>query len=472
MYAGMGLSATAHGLQSGLRYSFRLLAENDEGKSMWSSLTTTTTAAVPPSSPVGLAIVEAKQTLATLRWREPEDSGGGRVAVYEVALQAKSAAAVEHMGGEWLSIFQGEALACTISSLRPGCTYRARVRAASAAGWGLFSVPIDVVSAPDVPDAPEPPRLQEAEARFLGVEWDPPGHNGGAKVSFYTLEVAQWSPCVCGGCSHAHLAEQPCEAALEGTSVQMKLSGDVRMAEIRDLLPGTPYFFRVSAHSQLGAGAWSDWARLVTLAEPPDRPGGVVATPLGSCAVAVRWTPPNGHGAAVTTYYVEMSPISRLIVARQQQQQQGIGGGVTALDEAWLRGDDAAAACFDQVYRGPDCRYEARELLPACEYVFRVAAANAAGVGEWSAAVRVRTCSAAPGPVNRVSASASGPEEIEVSWEPPSVDNGSMVCSYVVEMALGALGRRIPPSSAPSTWSQVRAAVQWVLPALPLLSPS
>ena len=72
------------------------------------------------------------------------------------------------MGNEWLRIFEGEALACAISSLRAGCTYRARVRASSAAGWGLFSVPIDVQSSPDVPDSPEPPVQTQAEA--VGTE--------------------------------------------------------------------------------------------------------------------------------------------------------------------------------------------------------------------------------------------------------------------------------------------------------------
>ena len=124
----------------------------------------------------------------------------------QVQLQAKSHAAVDHMGSDWLRLFEGDAMACTISSLRAGCTYRARVsaerggavhgmrygvqllarpcraldlpspsnaffsslplqvRAASAAGAGLWSIPIDVASAPDAPDAPEPPTLEAAEA--------------------------------------------------------------------------------------------------------------------------------------------------------------------------------------------------------------------------------------------------------------------------------------------------------------------
>ena len=108
--------------------------------------------------------------------------------------------------------------------------------------------------------------------RFLGVSWEAPDHDGGSKVTFYTLEVAQSAPCACSGSSCSSGAgpgrrqERPCEAALEGNSVQMNLAGDVHTAEIRDLQPGTDYFFRVAANnaqvvwrgyvSVEGGGAW------------------------------------------------------------------------------------------------------------------------------------------------------------------------------------------------------------------------
>lgn len=38
----------------------------------------------------------------------------------QVELQAISAAARHHMGNDWLKIFNGHTMACTINSLRPG----------------------------------------------------------------------------------------------------------------------------------------------------------------------------------------------------------------------------------------------------------------------------------------------------------------------------------------------------------------
>ena len=51
---------------------------------MWSLPTISTTAAVPPSSPTQLTVVSATRSSATLSWSVPEDSGGGRVSIYEV----------------------------------------------------------------------------------------------------------------------------------------------------------------------------------------------------------------------------------------------------------------------------------------------------------------------------------------------------------------------------------------------------
>lgn len=69
-------------------------------------------------------------------------------------LQAKTKAAAVYMGNNWLKIFEGDATACTINSLRPGCMYRVRLRACNSAGWGQWSVPGDISTQADVPEVP------------------------------------------------------------------------------------------------------------------------------------------------------------------------------------------------------------------------------------------------------------------------------------------------------------------------------
>ena len=132
-------------------------SSHQEGKGSWSLAAVATTAACPPSSPASVGVVGSNRTSATLSWLPPSEVNGASVSAFEVQLQAKTRPAVEHMGPEWLKIFEGGAMACTINSLRAGCSYRARVRAANSAGWGQFCIPEDITTAPDVPDVPSPP---------------------------------------------------------------------------------------------------------------------------------------------------------------------------------------------------------------------------------------------------------------------------------------------------------------------------
>ena len=59
-------------------------------------------------------------------------------------LQAKSRAALDVLGPDWLIIYEGQAAACTFSALLAGCSYLVRVAAQNAAGQGSFSMPLQV----------------------------------------------------------------------------------------------------------------------------------------------------------------------------------------------------------------------------------------------------------------------------------------------------------------------------------------
>lgn len=75
----------------------------------------------------------------------------------QLELQAKTRAAADHAGSDWRSIYQDTTPLCTITSLRPGCTYRVRVRATNQVGTGQFCTPVDVMTSPDVPEVPGEP---------------------------------------------------------------------------------------------------------------------------------------------------------------------------------------------------------------------------------------------------------------------------------------------------------------------------
>ena len=49
---------------------------------------------------------------------------------------------------------QGVEPGCQLSNLWPGCSYLVRVRAQNSAGFGATSAPVEVATAPDVPEPP------------------------------------------------------------------------------------------------------------------------------------------------------------------------------------------------------------------------------------------------------------------------------------------------------------------------------
>jgi hypothetical protein len=113
-YAGPNDNAMVGGLRSGVRYQFRLLAENGEGKSMWSAPAAAKTAAVPPGSPTGTTVVAPTKpggtvrNSATLSWCTPRNDGGSPVTRYEVRARVRTRASalaarcyVRQAGGGW-----------------------------------------------------------------------------------------------------------------------------------------------------------------------------------------------------------------------------------------------------------------------------------------------------------------------------------------------------------------------------------
>lgn len=167
----------------------------------------------------------------------------------QVELQAKSKAATACMGSDWLKIFEGEAHACTINSLRPGCAYRVRVRARNVVGWGQWALPVDLTTASDAPEVPQSLQPASCTPTTIVITWAPPRHDGGSKVHTYRMEMAS-ADCVCGRCPHNAAApaapgQAPRPTLCPGHTPLAVYAAEAVGAELRHLQPGCRYIFRV-----------------------------------------------------------------------------------------------------------------------------------------------------------------------------------------------------------------------------------
>jgi predicted phage tail protein len=194
----------------------------------------------------------------------------------------------------------------------------------------------------------------------------------------------------------------------DGVSVEPSMT-------IAELLNGTSYVFRVAAVDDFQqAGDWSAPSDPVTPAGLPGPPLGVLAT-RGDGSVDLTWSvPASENGAAVTSYVIEFS-------------EDG---------ESWGAAADTAGESFATI----------GGLGNGTPYVFRVAAVNIVGQGEFSDASGMVVPAGTPSvPTDLIASRGDG--AVDVSWQVPLTDNGAAIAGYVLEYSL----------DEGTSWAQVEA---------------
>ncbi|HEX3243537.1 MAG TPA: N,N-dimethylformamidase beta subunit family domain-containing protein, partial [Solirubrobacterales bacterium] len=191
---------------------------------------------------------------------------------------------------------------------------------------------------------------------------------------------------------------------------------------VTGLTGGTTYTFTVTPINEKGNGPESSPSNAVTptVPDPPGVPSGVSAT-AGPLQATVNWTPPaNDGGSPITNYRV--TPYI----------------GSTAQTPTTVPAPAASATITG--------------LTGGTTYTFKVAAINAAGPGQDSAASNpvTPTTPTAPGAPTAVSAS-SGGQQATVSWTAPASDGGSPITSYAVIPYIGSSAQTPTTVAAPAT---------------------
>jgi hypothetical protein len=439
-------TATVTGLSNGTAYRVAVAANNAVGQSDYSPATVplTPSAGTTPLAPAW-ANAAAGVAQATITWGAPTSDGGSAVTGYNVQFRESANPSWQTWAPSPVSATSPKT--ATITQLTNGTSYVFRVAAVSNLGIGQYTSTAAVTPA----TTPGPASGINANPGngMVTVSWTPPADNGGAPITDYTVEYA--------------LSTGSFTAFVDGTSTVPSLT-------VTGLTNGTSYRFRVLAINWAG----TSYSTVVT-ATPATVPGTTrseSATP-GNSQVGLKWTiPATDGGNAITDYVVQYANLGGPLAGdtnrdglvdildigtlmsggkfdsgNQATWEDGDFNGDGVLDVLDV-GDLVAGGSFDQgSYISVDAPSWTNfphtasaaayatvpNLVNGSFYVFRVAAANAYGVGPWSGPIGPisPTSATAPDTPTGVTGIASD-SSVRLSWTAPA-SNGSPITDYTVQ---------------------------------------
>jgi ELWxxDGT repeat protein len=280
----------------------------------------------------------------SLTWEAPASNGG--VAITDYVVQFKTAAS-----SAWTTFADGTSTAtsATVTGLANGTSYVFRVAAVNSVGTGGpsdISPSVAPVAAATVPGAPTKV-VGTPGNRQVSLTWEAPASNGGVAITDYVVQFKTAR----GGTWRTFA---------DGTSTATS-------ATVTGLANGTSYVFRVAAVNSssarigstfttsilpVGQGLFSATSAAVTPRTVPGAPRSVRAAVRSN--VGLYWhLPVTNGGVPITDYVVQFKP---------------------AVGTEWTTFADRVSPSRGAAVSG---------LSAGVSYVFRVAAVNSAGIGEY-----------------------------------------------------------------------------------------
>eukprot|EP00892_Ulva_mutabilis_P011543 jgi/Ulvmu1/8761/UM048_0016.1 len=386
-------------LQPGCQYCFRVRTVADGlGGGRWSQSVKIITKPGVPAAPTQLECQEATQTSLTLTWPTPPHNGGLRVVAYEISLARPHAATTGapcgtsadaladaslydwqcHIKNVTRPASNASSFTYTVTSLRPGQRFYARVRARNAEGESPWTPFFETATPAGVPTTPDAEHLSGHESLT----------DDARTIAVQACGEPQWQ---------SHTVDAP-----GATAVQLTQLG-----------PGSTYEVCVSADNAAGMSQRSPSATVSTLGAVPLPPPEVVE--VAAATAVLRWGAPEVRATAAGQLHVEVA------VAKVPHSP---GGGSGA------EPPHAARLAWHAVYRGCESACLVSGLSPGSAYAFRMREVSPDGRGcadggggaegetaaAWSACATATTLLTAPPPPVAVVAGARAPTSIRLSW--------------------------------------------------------
>jgi len=328
-----------------------------------------------PDQPQPPKLSQRSRTSLLLRWNAPPDNGKH---ILHFVLETD-----EGTGdvSRFKVVYDGRSKQCNVNKLQPSTIYKFRLAAVNEIGSSPYSEVMNFATQGSPPSQPQPPKISDITESSVHLLW--------AKRPCddeFTLQMEDLKT------GHGFLAQY------NGTDTEYI---------VHNLRKNTTYKFKLRAHNEMGASAYSTDVSYTTL---PGRPGPPpkpqVKGKVRATNFKVMWNPPDDNGGApVTSYELEMD-----------------GGG------GW-----------QGVYRGQASEFLLDELQPGTTYRVRVASVSCGGVGDFSETCFVCTDPVVPGPPsppiiqdkpkNKLPGTA-----LSLTWCPPQYDGGALVTEYEIDM--------------------------------------
>ena len=365
-------------------YLYQVAAINSVGAGQWSIEAGTRTNADVPGAPTNLTARAVGTSRINLSWTAPRNNGGASVIGYRIEESAD--------GGTTWSIFRSNtgSVATTFShtGLPPGARRDYRISAVNPAGVGMPSTVAHATTVAVVPGAPRSVVARADGSTAIALSWDAPTSDGGARITGYRIEASR----------NRNSGWMTIRASTQSSATTYRHTG---------LLAGNTWYYRVSAINGRGVGPTSSVANATTDATVPGQPRTLRAAGTSPNAIELSWDAPASDGGAVIAGY-------RIEVAT------GAGGPWVALVP------NSGSTTTAHTHTG---------LPPVTTRFYRVSAINSVGFGQPAGPVNATTLPDLPAAPTRLTATARGTSQINLSWAAPTYDGGSRIIGYRIEVS-------------------------------------
>ena len=380
---------THSGLTAGTTRHYRVSAINSANLTGSASniVSATTDAATAPGAPTSPSATAGGQTSISLTWTAPTNTGGAAITGYKIEVSPNGTSSWSN-----LEVNTGSPTTrYTHSGLTAGTTRHYRVSAINSANLtgsasNIVSATTDALNA-SRPQAPTSLTASATGRTMIVLSWTAPSSNGGAAITTYKIEVSSD-----GTSGWADL--------VENSSTTYTHTG---------LTPSSTRYYRVSAINSVGASDPSNVVNATTNAvSAPNPPTALTATTLGSTIINLKWNAPSDDGGAqISGYKIEVSP-----------------DGTSSWTNLVANSNSTAL------------NYSHTGLTAGVTRYYRVSAINSVATSQPSAIINATTGTAtAPSAPTELSATAGGPNSIDLSWTAPLNNGGSDINAYLIEVS-------------------------------------